>query len=550
MSPLPIKPELEIIAGPGAGQTLTIVGSDFQIGRIPDADLFIDDIRISRPHARIRLKSGASYELVDLGSQNHTFLNSKRLVPYQAVRLNDGDRILLVETELVFHQPKLLLQQQEEPGTTVVTSLDDLSSDRLATKSSHPAAALKAVLEVVRALGGGPNISQVLRRVLDGLMEVFPQAERGFIVTSEPDGTFPLAAFRFRHGHSSPPCVSRKICHRVAREGKAVLIQDILMDPEFKGQKSLTSSVRSAICVPLPSHEGKPIGMVQLDRLGGSDNFQKHDLELLAALAWPIGVAVENDRLLEERASWEAAREIQGSLLPRVRPEIAGYQFWECYRPAQEVGGDLYDYIPIEPEGAPDCATRRWAITLGDVAGKGIPAALVMANICPEIRHLVRAGVPPGEILGRVNRHHFDHGADGRFVTLVLTVLDPGSHELTIAVAGHPHALIRRANRRVEEFVCDGAGPPLGSIRDSIYQPTTTRLGPSDVVLLYSDGVTDARNELGSFFTRPRLKRELAGAPQAVAAAGESVLAAVTGHFAGRSQFDDITMACFGRASA
>src|SRR4051794_6534328 len=151
---------------------------------------------------------------------------------------------------------------------------------------------------------------------------------------------------------------------------------------------------------------------------------------------------------------------------------------------------------------------RRWAITLGDVAGKGMPAALVMANICPEIRHLVRAGVPPGEILGEVNRHHFDHGPHGRFVTLLLTVLDPATHELTIASAGHPHALIRRAGRRIEEIVCEGGGPPLGSERTTAYRPTVTTLAPSDLVLLYSDGMTDARDEQGEFFGLPRLRHE------------------------------------------
>jgi serine phosphatase RsbU (regulator of sigma subunit) len=381
-------------------------------------------------------------------------------------------------------------------------------------------------------------------------MEVFPQAERGFIVRSEPDGSYPLAAFRFRSGHASAPTLSRTIRDRVVQEGKAVLIEDIKVDSELNGHMSLASTVRSAICVPLPSHEDKPIGMIQLDRLAGQDNFQQQDLELLAALALPIGVAVENDRLLEERAAWGAAREIQRSLLPRVRPEVAGYGFWECYRPALEVGGDLYDYIAIRPEGAAAGSPCRWAITLGDVAGKGIPAALVMANICPEIRHLVRAGVPPGEILGRVNRHHYEHGAEGRFVTLVLTVLDPRSHELTIAVAGHPHTLIRRAGGHIEEIVCEGGGPPLGSFYDSVYRPTVTKLGPSDVVLLFSDGATDALDQQGKFFGLERLRRELAEAPSGIAPVGESILAAVRSHFAGRSQFDDITMVCFGRDPA
>ena len=105
------------------------------------------------------------------------------------------------------------------------------------------------------------------------------------------------------------------------------------MDREYSTSKSLMSSIRSAICVPLRSHEGKPIGMVQLDRHGQQRLFQEQDLELLAALALPIGVAIENHRLLQERATWTAARKIQQALLPRSQPRIPGFQFWECYRP-------------------------------------------------------------------------------------------------------------------------------------------------------------------------------------------------------------------------
>ena len=97
--------------------------------------------------------------------------------------------------------------------------------------------------------------------------------------------------------------------------------------------KSVVSSFRTALCVPLPGHDGRPVGMVQLDRRTGKKGFKPGDLDLLAALAVPVGVAVENHWLLKERASWAAAREIQLSLLPRDRPEVPGYSFWECYLP-------------------------------------------------------------------------------------------------------------------------------------------------------------------------------------------------------------------------
>jgi len=543
-----MKPTLEIVRPTKNQRICEIKGADFHIGRLPNLDLFIDDIRISRPHARIQLLLDGFYALMDLDSQNGTYCGGKKLAPYQPVRLRDGDRIKIVEYELIFHQPGPVVHDPHDDGTTVLGSLHDLSSAHLVKRSKHPAETLKAILDVVRALGSGTDLGEVLSRALDGLMAVFPQAERGFIVMAEADGSFPLAAYRRRQGHTSAPTLSRTIQDRVLGKGEAVLIKDITVDKVLGDEGSLVSTIRSAICVPLRSHECKPIGMVQLDRLGDSEHFQEQDRDLLAALALPIGVVVVNDRLLKEQASWAAAREIQRALLPRDQPRIAGYAFWECYRPAQVVGGDLYDYIPVEEQGGSSPGGHeRWAVTLGDVAGKGMPAALVMAGICPEVRHLVRAGVPAVDVLSQVNRHVYDTGVDGRFVTLVITLIDTRTHELTVATAGHPHMLIRRAGGPVEELGCEGTGLPLGVSRDATYRATQVPLQPGDVAVLFSDGVTDAMDHKNQSFGLNRLRMILAEAPTGVAGVGESILATVRGHFAGRSQFDDITIVCFGR---
>jgi phosphoserine phosphatase RsbU/P len=542
-----MKPSLEVVQASKTQQICEIKGADFHIGRLSNLDLFIDDIRVSRPHARIQQLPDGSYELVDLDSQNGTHVAGRRLAPYRPVRLRDGDRIKIVEYELIFHQPGPVVHEPHDDRTTVLGSLNDLSSDHLARRSKHPAETLKAILDVVRALGEGANLGEVLSRALDGLMKVFPQAERGFIVMAEHDGSFPLAAYRRRQGHTSAPTLSRTIRDRVLREGEAVLIKDITKDKALGDEYSLVTSIRSAICVPLRSHDGKTIGMVQLDRIGGCDHFQEQDLELLATLTLPIAVVVVNDRLLKEQTSWAAAIEIQRALLPRARPQISGYTFWECYRPAHEVGGDLYDYIPVGEPGSSSSGQERWAVTLGDVAGKGMPAALVMAGICPEVRHLVRAGVPAVDVLSQVSRHIYDTGVAGRFVTLVITMIDSRANELTVATAGHPHALIRRAGGSVEEIDCDGTGPPLGVSRDATYRATQVPLQPGDVVVLFSDGVTDAMDQKNQSFGLNRLRSHLAEAPAGVAGVGESILAAVRDHFAGRSQFDDITIVCFGR---
>jgi sigma-B regulation protein RsbU (phosphoserine phosphatase) len=298
----------------------------------------------------------------------------------------------------------------------------------------------------------------------------------------------------------------------------------------------------------LPGHDGRPVGMVQLDRRTGKKGFKAGDLDLLAALAVPVGVAVENHWLLKERASWAAAREIQLSLLPRDRPEVPGYAFWECYLPTLEVGGDLYDYIKVEPAGTGTASPAPWAVTVGDVAGKGMPAALVVAGICPEVRHLVRNGVGPGEVLAQVNRHLCDRGVGGRFVTMAMTVIDPRSHEMTVVNAGHMDPLVRRASGAIEAVGRAGAGTPLGVISSAVYRPVAVALEPGDLVVLYTDGVTESMDRDRQPFGVDRLTAVLRAAPPGVAAAGEAILAAVREHAVARSQSDDITIVCFERS--
>ncbi len=341
--------------------------------------------------------------------------------------------------------------------------------------------------------------------------------------------------------------LSRTILTQVINEGKAILIKDTTIDPRFMRAKSVVSSFRTAMCVPLLGHDGRPLGMIQLDRRTGRKGFKAGDLDLLAALSVPVGVAVENHQLLRERASWAAAREIQLALLPHGRPKIAGYAFWECYRPTLEVGGDLYDYIAVEPSEPGEEGRTRWAVTVGDVAGKGMAAALVVAGLCPEVRHSVRAGAGPAEVLAGVNRRLCDQGVGGRFVTMALAVIDARSNVMTVANAGHLDPLVRRTSGTIEAVGRSGAGLPLGVSAEAVYRPVAVPLEPGDLVVLYTDGVNESMNLDRQPFGEARVKEVLAATKGGVAAAGEAILAAVRDHSAGRSQFDDITIVCFQR---
>jgi sigma-B regulation protein RsbU (phosphoserine phosphatase) len=547
--PHALGPTLELIRGGQSAQVYELKGTELSIGRIPGLDVYLDDARVSRRHARIEHRIDGTFHIVDLDSKGCTQLNGRRLTPFQPVLLRNGSRIKIVDFELVFHDHAVELDETLEHDSTILESIDNLSTEHLARRSVEPAQALKAMLEINQALGGGAELNEMLGRALDGLMAVFPAAERGFILVAGPEGRPRLRALRQRTGTARLPVLSRSILRQVMEDGKAILIKDSAVDPRFLRARSVVSTFKTALCVPLSGRDGRPVGMVQIDRRKGRTGFKAGDLDLLATLAVPVGVAVENDRLLKERASWAAAREIQLSLLPRGRPEIPGYSFWDCYAPTLEVGGDLYDYIAVEPSGAaPDePGSTKWIVVVGDVAGKGMPAALVVAGICPEVRHLVRAGVALEEVLLQVNRNCCERDVAGRFVTMAIVAIDPQSHVLTVVKAGHPDPLIRRASGEVEAVSRSGAGPPIGVTPRSVYKPVSVALEPGDLVILYTDGVTESMDRDRHPFGTERLMQVAAKAPKGAAAAGAAILAAVQDHASGRSQYDDITIVCFER---
>jgi serine phosphatase RsbU (regulator of sigma subunit) len=540
-----LGPRLELGVDGKPGQTIPIGESGIQIGRDPAVGVRFEDAHISRQHARIERHADLAYYLVDTSRHQATYLNGRRIVGARPVLLRDGDRIRVADNEMTFRCGSQVVPVEAEAGSTVLETIGDLSSDHLAGSARRPADTLRAVLNVNRSLGGGGDLDQVMARALGSLMELFPNTECGVIVTVEPDGHLPVRAIKHRGGPPPKLTLSRTILQQVVDQGEAALIRDVSTDERFREHGSIAALFRSALCVPLPGSDGKPVGMVQLgvqdDR---SSRFTREDLELLAALALPIAAAVENDRLLRERAQWAAAREIQQALLPRERPDIPGYSLWECYRPALEVGGDSYDYIRTERND-----DSRWVICVGDVSGKGMPAALLSAAVCPEVRHAVGDGGSPADVLARVNRHVCRGGFDARFVTMILAELDPRRHRVTLANAGHEFPLLRRANGNIEHLDLPGFGLPLGVRADGAYCPTSLELGPGDVLVLHSDGLKDARDRQRKPFGAKRVVQTLSRAPAVASLAGEALLEGVARHSQGVAPFDDLTIVCIGRDS-
>ena len=237
-----------------------------------------------------------------------------------------------------------------------------------------------------------------------------------------------------------------------------------------------------------------------------------------------------------------AAGEVQHRLLPRSWPEVAGYAFFAYYRAAHEVGGDFYDLAAM-PDG-------RVGVALGDVSGKGVPAALIMAKFSGETRLALRSAGEPAAAAEALNRELCAVGIDERYITLSLAALDPSAGRLHVCSAGHPPMLLRRAGGGVEAPGRDGGCLPLGILPDAEYRQFEVDIHPGDVAVVYSDGVTDARDSRGDLFDsceHPRLRRILertTGGPEAV---GETILDALQAFSRGQPQADDLTLVCLGR---
>jgi serine phosphatase RsbU (regulator of sigma subunit) len=239
------------------------------------------------------------------------------------------------------------------------------------------------------------------------------------------------------------------------------------------------------------------------------------------------------------------AEQVQKRFVPQSVPTVAGFEFFAHSDPAFEVRGDFYDFVQLP--------NNRLALALGEVSGKGVAAALMMAKFSSETRFCLRTESSPAAAAKELNNQLFASGIEEKFITLWLGVLDTEKQSLSITSAGHPPVLIRRANGIVDEIGEEVTGFPLGILPEAEYQQTEIKLNPGDVVVVYTDGVTDARNvreELYESREQRRLVKILANAPGSPELVGRAILKDIQEFSAGHSQVDDITLICFGAVSS
>lgn len=547
-------PTLLMLHGETPGRVFELDRDVTTIGRDPACDIVLARKFVSRRHARI-VRGPGGYLLEDLESNCGTQVEGRAVG--RPTPLQDGDYIRIGNYTLIFNESSFVVMDDSGTGSTILGVLDLSGAGDQRSRTARPEEQLRNVLEISRSLCEKLHLDEVLDKTLEVLFRIFPQADRGFVLLRDVGGVEATPrAIRFRSGQPECLSIGMSVLDRVLKEGKALLCSDAAGEPwPAPAAKARDLPSRMAMCVPLLDPRGQPGGVLQLDTRPGRGKFTEEDLNLLAAVASPVGVAVENARLhaaLIHRTQIEQesqdAREVQLALLPARRPELPGYAFWDFYEPAHFVGGDYFDYIPLPPaESAPGVPATRWAVALGDVEGKGMPAALLMARLSAQVRLLTPTQLDPARIVERLNHDLCHAGIGDRFITFLLVLVDGESHRITVVSAGHMGPMIRRADGRIEVVGESSGGQPLGITADQVYLTTSTPIGPGDLALLYTDGLVDALDTSGVGFGLDRLKQALAESPRPSVEAGEAIIRAVDRHAVGSPQSDDITLLCFGR---
>jgi serine phosphatase RsbU (regulator of sigma subunit) len=414
----------------------------------------------------------------------------------------------------------------------------------------NPEVKLKALLEIGRNLGRATRTDEVLPQLLDNLFKIFIQADRGFIALLETAAKkLTTKAVKFRHEDAGGRIrMSRTILNAVMGTKEAILSADASTDSQFRMSESIVDfHIHSVMCAPLLDSDGAVLGIIQVDTTDPRRRFNRDDLDVLASVACQAAVAVENAQLHEKAIREELlekelslAHRVQLGLLPASPPQIERYQFFQYYQPAYQLGGDYFDYIPLPG--------NRLASALADVCGKGIAAALLVARLSAEVRHCLLSQPQPIDAMARLNQLFSDDRWEGKFVTMVVAVLDPAEHEVCIVNAGHMAPLLRRPSGEIEEVGRSKGGLPLGIDGDSKYEQFSIRLAPGDSLVMYTDGVLDAENaqkqRYGTERLYPMVARPAAGAQEL----GSQVINDVKRFVGDHRQADDICLTCLRRS--
>jgi len=531
------------------------------LGRSFDCGIRLDDMTVSRRHAQIT-PTADGWVIEDMGSGNGTMLNGKELTA--PAPLQDGALIQIGDTALKFLAKTTEPPQVRAASVTMMAPSDASKASILntldvrATQRGVPTPAsleelkalherLQTVLSVSNAVQTEFNQEKLLGDIMDRLLIVFPQMDRGFVLMRDDEkAELAPVACKTRSGETAAElCMSRTIIDEVTNNCVAVLSADAMGDSRFGGAMSIVNmQMRSMMCVPLIANE-ELLGIIHVDTMRQGRKFNKDDLELLTAIANQVSFAVANakmhNRLMKRQRmerDLQLARQVQHSFLPSSTHKVPRMAFTSSYRAALEVGGDFYDFIQASPQ--------RIAIVVGDVSGKGIPAALMMAKMTSDVRTFAMSEPEPKDILAKLNQRVGESTTTEQFVTMFLAVVDTETREMKVSSAAHCPPIVRRsAEGELIELATEGSFP-IGIVSDAEFPQQEFKLEAGDTVVVFTDGVSEAMNEQKEQYGDERIQKALSSGPSDPGTLMKVLLDVVQKHVAGAYQSDDLTLICFG----
>lgn len=545
------------------------------IGRHPECTFQINSNMVSRKHAKI-VKKGDQFIVEDLQSGNGTFVNGKKIDG--PTPLAHDDRIKLGPILLRFETPEGVAAPKPaapkpaplpsvpaqavetnfnvdvtegEEDTSTIMGTAERGTSAFGKLEVNPEAKLKGVLEISRALAGTADLNSLLPKILDTLFNIFPHADRGCVLFHDPalGKMVPKAMKHRRAGDDETVKLSRTILKTVLEQKTGILSADAASDSRFQASESISNlTIRSMMCVPMLSLAGDPMGIINIDTQNAFNQFRAEDLDLLMAVAGQAAMSYEQANLLvtamekqKQDKEMNIAMGVQRSLLPTEIPKPDGWEIYASYDTAQAVGGDYYDVFMLE-DG------KRVCLAFGDVAGKGVPASLVMSRIATVVTNVMTFVTDVQEAIQRINHQMCTRAVEGRFVTFVLIVIDLETGEMSCANAGHMPIMIRKTDGSIVEFGEEAIGVPIGVIDEFPYDVLSRTIEKGETCVIYTDGVSEAMNPNSDLYGVDRL-RELMAASQGGHAdeLGKTILADVRKFADGRPQNDDITIMVFGR---
>jgi len=436
-------------------------------------------------------------------------------------------------------QPDHFTEEHKQLLTLIASRVAvGIENARLYTRTTRQARTLLLLNEIARELTSILNLDQLLKRIAELLSRLIDyQMFSILLLDASGEKLQHRFSLRFQENiqlkHDVP--LGKGIVGHAAQHKHAVLVPDVSKDARYVLSNPET---RSELAVPL-IYKDKVIGVLDLEhtRRGFFTDDHKRTVTTLAA---QVAIAIENARLYEQierqekrlERDLELARELQFRLLPQSLPKLPHLELAAKFAPARAIGGDLYDFVSY--------SLSRTALVIGDVSGKGAPAAIYAALVSGILRSHAPIEPVPAEMLRAVNFSLGERRIDGQFVSLIYAVWDDEQQTLQVANSGLPRPLYWHDDK-IE--IIEATGLPLGLFDDADYDEFTFNAKPGDKFVFFSDGILDARNEAGDLFGRSRVEQIVANS-DGVSAEGlvNSLFDAVAEHAAGVETFDDQTV--------